>query len=119
MHAKFIVAMFLLALSLNCHAQEDVYAIGDYHGDHMTVIRVDEHAWIYGPMSNRYGIIQFRSRTSASTRWVTCTKFYIGPRHFTVKMPLVLLVSIGIAGIGSLVLGGNILTKGRWKLSYK
>lgn len=73
-----------------------VYAIGvgsPVNGYTMTLLRVDEHRWIAGPV----GLVQFRARSGACAPWIRQTTVQLGTSGFTVKFPVI--ASIGYTAL--------------------
>ena len=90
-------SFLLFALTTACSAQT-IYSING------TVVRTNDQAWILDSGSGWYGLLQFMDRPSADSEWTTRTTVHFGTHSFTVRLPAVAVVVIGLISAASLIL---------------
>lgn len=76
---------------VSVHGQ--VYAYGTQP---TIIVRVDEHIWLVDGWPNGYGLVQFRSRSAEGAPWIRQTTICFGQHSFTVRLPAVLVVAVGV-----------------------
>jgi hypothetical protein len=83
--------------------RSQVYSVGP-HGGPLVTLRTDEQAWLLGPWTNSYGLLQYRERTSETAPWKRVTVLcFAGPR-VVVSGAAVRASSVGVFTASSLAL---------------